>query len=187
MVVGKDGAPIYRGRVGGAPAAGGKGAHSVSFDVPPGAVQLKWSVEDEDSYTLDTDTREITVPDLHEPAVTLSTPQVFAARTGIDLQRLEQAPNPVPEVERVFPRTMQLVIRANAYGPGTEKPAVSARLLNRDGDPMRELEVSPNGSSGAAQVQLPLSGLAPGEYLVELLAKGQGGEAKQLVAFKVVS
>ena len=34
---------------------------------------------------------------------------------------------------------------------------------------------------------MPLAGVAPGEYLLELKAAGQGGEAKQLVAFKIVS
>jgi hypothetical protein len=34
---------------------------------------------------------------------------------------------------------------------------------------------------------VPLSGLAPGEYLVELKAKGAVGEAKQLIAFRVTS
>jgi hypothetical protein len=42
-------------------------------------------------------------------------------------------------------------------------------------------------ATGLAQVDLPLSGVAPGEYLLDLRATGQGGEAKQLVAFKVVS
>jgi hypothetical protein len=36
-------------------------------------------------------------------------------------------------------------------------------------------------------VPVPLANLAPGEYLVELKAKGKGGEAKQLVAFRVTS
>ena len=34
---------------------------------------------------------------------------------------------------------------------------------------------------------LPLSSIAPGEYLIDVRAAGQGGEAKHLVAFKVVS
>src|SRR4030095_12892930 len=34
---------------------------------------------------------------------------------------------------------------------------------------------------------VPLSSLAPGEYLVELKAKGSVGEAKQLIAFRVTS
>jgi hypothetical protein len=52
---------------------------------------------------------------------------------------------------------------------------------------MQDLPVSFDGRSGMAQVDLPLSSFAPGEYLLDLRATGQGGEAKQLVAFKVVS
>ena len=35
--------------------------------------------------------------------------------------------------------------------------------------------------------RLPLAGIAPGEYLLDMRAKSATGEAKQLVAFKVVS
>ena len=82
-------------------------------------------------------------------------------------------------------RTERLVVRTQAYGPGTEVPTVTARLLNRIGTPMQDVPVKMVG--GVAQVEMPLSGIAPGEYLLDLRAAGQGGEAKQLVAFKVVS
>ena len=36
-------------------------------------------------------------------------------------------------------------------------------------------------------IDLPLAGLAAGEYLVEIKAKSQAGEASQMVAIKVTS
>ena len=42
-------------------------------------------------------------------------------------------------------------------------------------------------ASGQVQLDVPLSSLAPGDYLVELKAKGSVGEAKQLIAFRVTS
>ena len=93
----------------------------------------------------------------------------------------------MPVVAREFRRTERLFIRAQAYGPGTEIPAVTARLLNRVGGTMQDLPASVDQATGAVQVDMPLAGVAPGEYLLELKAAGQGGEAKQLVAFKIVS
>lgn len=186
-VISPDGAPIYRGDVpDGSGGANGQ-PQRVSFDVPPGRVQMKWAVEDADSYTIDTDVRELAVPDLHEPSVSLSTPLVFSASTGLEQRKLEEAENPVPDIGREFRRTERLIVRAQAYGPGTEQPGVTARLLSRSGDAMRDLPVTALPASHTSQVELPLSGLAPGEYLIEMLANGEGGEAKQLVAFRVVS
>jgi hypothetical protein len=34
---------------------------------------------------------------------------------------------------------------------------------------------------------VPLAGLAPGEYVLEIKATGEGGEAKELVGFRVTS
>jgi hypothetical protein len=117
----------------------------------------------------------------------LSTPAVFRARTGPEAQALAKDANAVPTIAREFRRTERLVIRSTAYGPGTDIPAVSAKLLNRAGDSMQDLPVAPPPASGQVQLDVPLSSLAPGEYLIELKAKGTAGEAKQLVAFRVTS
>jgi hypothetical protein len=93
----------------------------------------------------------------------------------------------VPVVAREFRRTERLIIRAQSYGPGSEIPAVTATLLNRVGGAMQDLPVTLDQQNGLAELDLPLSSIAPGEYVLDLRAKGQNGEAKQLVAFKVVS
>ena len=40
---------------------------------------------------------------------------------------------------------------------------------------------------GANQIDLPLAGLAAGEYIIELTATIPGGEAKDRVGFRVTS
>ena len=205
-VIGVDGSPFYRGRSpsqsgglssgmvpidGPAPSAAAvpaaRNAHVVSFEVPPGHVQMKVAVEDAGSTTLDTDARELTVPDLSAPEVSLSTPAVFRARTQPEADALSKNPEAVPTIAREFRRTERLVIRVQAYGPGTEIPDVSARVLNRIGDPIENLPVPNPLTTTTVNVQLPLSNLAPGEYLIELRALGQGGAAKQLIGFRVTS
>ena len=53
---------------------------------------------------------------------------------------------------------------------------------------MLDLPVAaPSSSSGEPQIDLPLAGIAPGEYLVEIKATGEGGDAKELVGFRVTA
>jgi VWFA-related protein len=188
-VVGADGAPYFRGvspdLANANPAV--RGPQRLTFDVPPGRIQVKYAIRDAAETTLDTDVREFSIPDLASPQVGLSTPGVFRARTPAEAQTILKDPNAVPVVAREFRRTERLIVRAQSYGPGTEVPIVVAKLLNRVGTAMQDLPVTLDQTTGISQVDLPLAGVAPGEYLLDLRATGQGGEAKQLVAFKIVS
>ena len=188
-VVGVDGSPYFRGTTPDSASANpaARGPQRLTFEVPPGRVQVKYAIRDATETTLDTDIREFSIPDLAAPQVGLSTPGVLRARTAAEAQTILKDPNAVPVVVREFRRTERLIVRTQSYGPGTEVPAVTAKLLNRIGTAMQDLPVTLDHATGLAQVDLPLSGVAPGEYLLDLRATGQGGEAKQLVAFKVVS
>ncbi len=188
-VIGENGAPYFRGSVPGDVAANPtvRGPQRLTFEVPPGRVQVKYAIRDATESTLDTDVREFTIPDLAAPEVGLSTPSVYRARTAPEAQTILNDPNAVPVVAREFRRTERLIVRAQSYGPGTEVPEVTAKLLNRVGGSMQDLPISIDQQSGQAQLDLPLSSIAPGEYVLDMRAKGQNGEAKQLVAFKVVS
>ena len=66
-------------------------------------------------------------------------------------------------------------------------PALSVRLLSRAGSSMSELAPGPAPTTGMQQVELPLAALAPGEYVVEIKATGEGGEATEHVGFRVSS
>jgi len=169
-----DGTAYYRGRI---------TDPRLSFDVNPGKLQLRLSVEGSASQVLDTETREIAVPDLTGTEIVLGTPQVLRARTARDLQQIKSDPEPVPQPAREFSRTDRLLIRVPAYGPGNTTPAISAHLLNRTGQPMSELQVGPSSSPDVQQIDLPLAGLAAGEYLLEIKA----GDLKELVGFRVTS
>jgi VWFA-related protein len=188
-VVGADGAPYFRGATPESASANpaARGPQRLTFEVPPGRIQVKYAIRDATEATLDTDIREFSIPDLAAPQVGLSTPGVLRARTSAEAQTILKDPNAVPVVVREFRRTERLIVRTQAYGPGTEIPAVTAKLLNRVGTSMLDLPITLDQATGMAQVDLPLSGIAPGEYLLDIRATGQGGEAKQLVAFKVVS
>jgi VWFA-related protein len=192
-----DGSPYFRGRVpdvamasisGSASAGGGappKGPQRVTFDAAPGKMQLRLSVEGSAAQVLDTETREITVPDMTSPSAALGTPLVFRARTLRDLQLLKGDPDPVPVTTREFLRSDRLLIRVPAYGPGGTTATLSVHLLNRAGQPMSELPVTAAPKAGEQQFELPLAGMVAGEYLFEIKTTGEGGEAKELLGFRI--
>jgi hypothetical protein len=162
-----------------------RGPSRVTFEVPPGKMELRVAVEGDASQVLDSEVREITVPDLTSPQIALGTPAVFRARTARDFQQLKADVDAVPQTARDFSRTDRLLIRVQAYAPAGV-PAITAQLLNRDGKAMADVPVAVAATAQApAQIELPLAALAPGEYLIEIKATGDGGDAKELVGFRV--
>jgi VWFA-related protein len=194
-----DGSPYFRGKV--EPSAtvgastgtssasttasqgGPKGPGRVTFDVAPGKIQLRVSVEGSGAQVLDTEIREITVPDLTGGQTLLGTPELFRARTVREFQQLKTEADPVPLATREFSRTDRLVVRIPAYGT-SGAPALKVQLLNRSGSAMSALTPAAAPKEGEQQVDLALAGLAPGEYVLEI--KAVDGDATELIGFRVV-
>jgi hypothetical protein len=97
----------------------------------------------------------------------------------------------VPVVTREFSRADRLLVRFDVYAPGDAVAPPTARLLNRGGTAMTTVAVQPRPDAAKSfTVDLPLSGLAAGEYLLEVSAKpaaGDGGEVKQLVPMRITN
>ena len=213
LAVGPDGSPYFRGRIPGASAgtnnaaassAGGsspatnsstsaatnngtsapKAPSRVVFEAPPGKMQLRVSVEGAGSQVLDTEIREITVPDLTGGQTVFGTPELFRARTVREFQQLKADADAVPVAGREFSRTDRLIVRVPAYTTGSTPAALSVHLLNRAGSAMSELTAAPAPAPGELQFDLPLAALAAGEYVLEI--KSTDGDAKELVGFRVV-
>jgi VWFA-related protein len=175
--VAPDGSPYFRGAV----------PSRITFDVNPGKIQLRMSVTGAASQVLDSETRELAIPDLTSTQTMIGTPEVLRARTARELQQLKSDPAGIPIAAREFSRTDRLIIRVPAYGPGGTTPTLSVHLLSRAGSAMSELAPAPAPTAGMQQVELPLAALAPGEYVVEIKATGEGGEATEHVGFRVTS
>ena len=157
------------------------------FDAPPGQLRLRMSIEDDAGQAIDSDVREIVVRDLNAPVV-LGTPEVLRARTARDFRALESDPDAAPVASREFSRTERLMIRVAAYAPSGVDLTLSARLLNRKGQTMRNLAVQLEAApSTRHQIDLPLAALAAGQYLIEVTAKSPAGEVKDLLEFRVTS
>lgn len=176
-VVGTDGATAFQGTV--------KERSSVVFDVPPGRVTLTSSVEDSAGQRIDSDIRDVIVRDLRG-AVALGTPEVFRTRTARDLRELGTEAVAVPVAAREFSRSEHVVIRVPAYA-AAQPPVVSATLVSPAKQAMRQLAVEQASESNPlARVDLPLAGLASGEYSVTIAA-GDAAQAEEVVTIRVTN
>jgi VWFA-related protein len=182
-------APNDTGAVGRSPsAAPATVPQRLVFDAPPGKLELRMTVEAAGSGgTLDSEIRDLNVPDFTAPQVSLSTPRVYRARTAREFQTLTADAAAIPVPGREFSRTERLLIRFDTYGPGTEKPAVTAVLMNRAGQKMSDVPIAPGTGGATHQIDLGLASFPTGEYLVEITAKNGDGEAKELVPFRLGS
>ncbi|MCX6551089.1 MAG: hypothetical protein NTY02_08800, partial [Acidobacteria bacterium] len=172
---------------GAVPSAPLRSGSKVSFDAAPGKMTVRISVQNDKGQVLDSFQQEAVVPDFSQPHVKLSTPVVLRARTAREFQSITRDPDPVPTSLREFRRTDRLLIRVTAHGGGGA-PELTAKLLNRVGQKMVDLAVQAPAEAGKPyQVDLPLAGLAPGEFVIELRAATPNGDATELIAIKVVS
>jgi VWFA-related protein len=178
-----DGETYFKGNV---PAAGESGAPTrhVAFEVPPGRLQLRMGVNGA-AGAIDSDDREVVVPDLSVSTLVMATPKLYVARTARDFQAIRNDPSALPTPAREFRRTDRLVVRVHAYAPGEAPVTTTARLLNRQGTKLADVPV--NAAAGqSGMIDLPLAALAPSEYLLEITASSEGQDAVQeLIAFRV--
>jgi VWFA-related protein len=169
-------------------AASAPAPQRLTFDAPPGKVELRITVEGATGGTLDSEIRDIEVPDFTAPQVSVSTPRLYRARTLPELRTVTADANAVPAAGREFARTDRVLIRFSAYGPGTERPEATAVLLNRGGTKMSDVPVTVSSLAGTThEITLTLATIPAGEYLVEVTAKSATGEAKTLIPFRVTS
>jgi hypothetical protein len=157
-----------------------------------GEVYFRGQVPDKDAAAtngaaLDSDDREVVVPDLTTTDVAFATPKVFVARNALEFRALAKNPDASPTADRDFRRTDRLVVRAEAYAPGNALVKVAAKLLNKQGQALADVPISaPAAPTDPHVVDLPLASLAPGEYLLELSAAAEGASAAtQLIPFRV--
>jgi hypothetical protein len=158
---------------------------AITFDAPAGAVRVKVEGQNSKNLRLDTDDRDVEVPDFTSPGPLLTDPMVFRGRTARDLQQLRTAPSPTPTTTRAFSRTERLLMRFQAFGPAGATPVVAMRLLNQNGDQLATLQDPTAKGDGTYEEEIGLGSLAPGQYLIETTCKIGADTLKKLMAIKV--
>ena len=156
--------------------------HRVAFDVGAGSVEVKIVLTDREGNIVDRETRSLDVPEYAGEKAALGTPRFYRPRTPREFQTLTADAEAIPVVTRDFARTDRLLIRVDAYTPAGVTAAPTAAILSRTGRRMFEVPLSPAMVGASHQIDLTLSPLPPGEYLLEV-ATANG--VRQLSAFRV--
>lgn len=182
----RDGKILYEGLL--APVRIGEPADSVAadraeFDAPSGRVQLDMTILGIRGEKLDIDARDVEVPALTGTSPLLLPAILIATQSAREFRAVVADVNAAPGPSRQFRRTEHLVIRVPAYAGVTPTP-VTARLLNRLAQPMRDLTVLP-ADGGVSQFELPLAPLAPGEYYLQFTVTGPKGPIDQRIVFRI--
>jgi VWFA-related protein len=156
-----------------------------TFAMAPGRLRLRMEIQDAASQVLDHDVRDISVRDLRGE-VAVGTPEVLRARNAREFRTLD-VDGAVPVASREFSRTERLLIRFRAYGSAGAAPEVSAKLLGRGGQAIRDLAVAPSATEGDLAIDLPLASFATGEYVVEVTARSGARDASDRMTFRITS
>lgn len=162
-------------------------ATQVEFEVEPGTLQLSMAIEGDGGDVLERDRHEVDIPDFTGADLVLSTPSFFRARNEMEWKVLVNDWEAIPTASREFRRTERVLIRFQAYAPGTELPEVRARLLNRSGEVIHPLDVRQAASGNPYQVDLRPAHLPPGDYVIEIAVASSTKDVNQLMAFRLRS
>ena len=136
---------------------------------------------------IDAEDREVVVPDFTKVGPTVTSPEVYRARTARELQQLRESPAALPTGVKSFTRNEQLLVRFRAYGPGGTTPTVTVRLLNALGEPMSTLAAPVARPDGTLELPVSLGGLATGNYMLEFEAVSSDQKSRTLWGFKIGS
>ena len=182
-----DGSVLFDGAV--APAGEPRGASlpdHAAFRAPVGPVRVDVKILDAKGVVLDSDARDVAVPKPRAGAPALYAPGVLRARSAREFRELASNRSAAPTPLREFRRTERLLIRV----PGTDADggaaAITATLLNRLRQPMRNVDAMPERWGTTTQFDLPLAGLAPGEYTLRVSIAGPSGSIAEHVTFRVL-
>lgn len=170
-------------------AAKGSTPDVAAFVASPGRVNLDLTILDSHGRVLDTDARYVDVPEFRaspgDPPVLLPV-WIVAAATPRGLRVATADFEAAPAASRTFHRSQQLLIRVPVFDPGGAGARVTLTLLNQHGLKMRGIDPLAAPKNDVTDFALPLVGLAPGEYQLEVRAVNHRGTSSERVTFRLV-
>ena len=156
-----------------------------SFKAAAGTVQLDFTIRDSTGEMIDREQRTVTVPDPARTTLALTTPVISRARSASEFRALMAGPEPVAFAGREFSRSDRLLVRVTPYGTGATDAEVTAQLVGPRGTTLAELPIHAEGESGGFRLDLPLSSLATGEFLIAIAARTPAERVETLVPLRI--
>jgi VWFA-related protein len=177
------GAGVFNGDV---PRAVGDAARVTAFQAPAGRLEVDLQVLDANGALLDTETRDIVVPDGSRPGPLMLEPEFVRARNVREFRDASANPHAVPSLSRSFSRAERLLIRVPFWAREPADAVVGLRVLNRGGQPIRTVErLAGEGTSTLALFDLPLAWLAPGQYYLDFTTTTAQGAVRERVSVRI--
>ena len=150
-------------------------------------MKVTFTVQDGANEVIDRDVRTIDVPDPAATALWITSPALFRAQNAREYRGLDRGSDATPFPGREFVRTDRLVIRFEVQGSAAPAAKVSARIISQWGKDMAELPLSPRPSGdGPYELELPLSTVARGEFLIAISAGAGADSARAVVPIRVM-
>ena len=157
----------------------------VTFTTPPGMLELDLTMHDETGEVVDRERRELQVDDPRNKPLALTTPIVSRARNAAEFRSLSTQPSPAPFAGRDFSRTDRLLVRGFAYGAGASDARITAQLVGPRGSTLADLPLRTAGAANAYELDLPLTSLATGEFLIAIAARTPSEHVEMLVPLRI--
>lgn len=181
----ESGTVLFEGTI--APIGSSGDAVVARFPAPAGRVEMDMEVTAADGAALDVELRDVSVPRLDTAKLPLLMPvEVVHARTMREYREMAGAEDAAPTPRRTFRRADRLILRVPAWSPEAEGLQITARVLNRRGQPIRPLEPFRWHSRGVMAFDFPLAWLAPGDYYLEVSARDSRGESRERLPIRIV-
>jgi VWFA-related protein len=151
----------------------------VTFEAPPGQLQVALAARNAAGELIDRHSRTITVPD---PATDLwiSSPAIIRTSNSLELRNARNDPAATPSASREFARNERLLIRFAVHGNESAGATVTVRLLNGRGGFLTNLTLIRRPDAAETEIDLPLTSVARGDYLISIQAN-QGVKLAEVV------
>jgi VWFA-related protein len=155
------------------------------FPAPPGPLQVSITARDKAGEIVDKETRTIRVPDPAGP-LSISTPAVFRTQNALEYRNLDRSPGARSFPGREFVRSDRLLVRFSVHGSAASGATVSARMLSQWGKDLTELPLTrPPQPASAYEIDLPLSSVARGEFLIAVTAVNGADRVRAFVPLRI--
>ena len=155
-------------------------------EVPSGDLEVALSAHNAAGEVIDRRTKTISVPDPSGSGVWISSPSVVRTSNPLELREAKRDGPVTPSASREFERSERLLIRFSVQGPNASQASLNARLLNHRGAFLTKLPIAPRLTGAESEIDLALSSLARGDFLVSIQATNGGQLAEALVPLRIV-
>ena len=158
----------------------------VTFEAPPGTLQVSLAARNAAGELVDRVTRTITVPDPAASGLWIGSPAIIRTSNALELRAARNDPAAPASASREFGRNERLLIRFAVHGADSEGAVVTARLLNGRGGFLTNLTILTRPDRAESEIDLPLTSVARGDFLLSIQASKADKQTEVVLPMRVL-